>query len=266
MNSLSQDNLALGQKNTPSALDRYAEWRLSLCVMAFVLGVLIALDVKAARPWNTHGVTVQNLKQSQRAIQGLKAHLKELQAEQRKLLRNGTDFSNSRVLSKLNKTQFLAGLTPVKGNGAVVVLKDSVKFVGDLPPSIDPFSQHPNVIHDTRILNVVADLNSAGAEAVEINGERVVSTTAIRCVGNSIQINGVPKTPPFYIKAIGSPRRLFTEFTAPGGVYENMRSFDPEMITISRVNGVEISAYAALPFQYAKPADPIAAGSARQNQ
>jgi len=48
----------------------------------------------------------------------------------------------------------------------------------------------------------------AGATAVTIQGQRVVSTTGIKCIGNSVQLQGVPYSQPYTISAIGDPDAL----------------------------------------------------------
>ena len=52
---------------------------------------------------------------------------------------------------------------------------------------------------------VVNTLWSGGAEAMTIQGQRVVSNTAVKCVGNTIVLHGVTYAPPYVIEAIGDP-------------------------------------------------------------
>ena len=47
-----------------------------------------------------------------------------------------------------------------------------------------------------------------GATAITIQGQRVVSTTGIRCIGNSVQLQGVPYSQPYVISAVGDPAAL----------------------------------------------------------
>jgi uncharacterized protein YlxW (UPF0749 family) len=55
---------------------------------------------------------------------------------------------------------------------------------------------------------VVNALWAGGAEAMTIQGQRVISTTGIKCVGNTVVLHGVPYSPPYRISAIGDPARL----------------------------------------------------------
>jgi uncharacterized protein YlxW (UPF0749 family) len=55
---------------------------------------------------------------------------------------------------------------------------------------------------------------AGGAEALTIMGERVVSTSAVRCVGNTLLLHGRVYAPPFVIGAIGDPDQLLKSIAA----------------------------------------------------
>ena len=63
-------------------------------------------------------------------------------------------------------------------------------------------------VHEQDIQNVVNALWTAGAEAMTIQGQRVVSTTAVKCVGNTVVLHGTAYAPPYVITAIGVPASL----------------------------------------------------------
>ncbi len=95
-----------------------------------------------------------------------------------------------------------AGLGPVAGPGLRIVLRDSKLRA---PAAGDP---NDLVIHEQDLQAVVNALWSSGAEAVAINGERVTSATAIRCVGNTLLLHGSLYGPPYSVAAVGDPRAL----------------------------------------------------------
>ena len=64
------------------------------------------------------------------------------------------------------------------------------------------------VVHQQDIQAVVNALWSGGAEAMTIQGQRVISTTAVKCVGNTVVLHGIPYAPPYVISAIGDQARL----------------------------------------------------------
>ncbi len=59
------------------------------------------------------------------------------------------------------------------------------------------------VVHQQDIQAVVNALWSGGAEAMTLQKQRVVSTTGIKCVGNTVVLHGVPYAPPYVITAVG---------------------------------------------------------------
>ena len=68
----------------------------------------------------------------------------------------------------------------------------------------------------------VNELNSAGAEAVSINGQRITSRSSIKCAGSIINVNGVRIAAPFTIKAIGDPEVLESALRFKGGVIDSL--------------------------------------------
>jgi uncharacterized protein YlxW (UPF0749 family) len=68
-------------------------------------------------------------------------------------------------------------------------------------------------VHQQDIQAVANALWAGGAEAMTIQGQRVVSTTGIKCVGNVVILHGVPYSPPYRISAIGPADQMLTSVT-----------------------------------------------------
>lgn len=96
-----------------------------------------------------------------------------------------------------------AGLTPVSGPAVTVALSDAPRpdEQRDLDAGASPDDL---VIHQQDVQGVVNALWTGGAEAMTIMGERVVATTAVRCVGNTLLLHGRVFGPPFVITAVGN--------------------------------------------------------------
>ena len=92
-----------------------------------------------------------------------------------------------------------SGLTSVEGPGIRVTLNDAP---ADLEP---PDGANPNVmfVHQQDIQAFVNALWAGGADAVTLQGQRLISTTGIKCVGSTVVLDGVPYFPPYVIEAIG---------------------------------------------------------------
>lgn len=93
-----------------------------------------------------------------------------------------------------------AGLTEVSGPGLQVVLNDSPLRGEEVP---EGFGANDLVIHQEQIQSVVNALWAGGAEGVQLMDQRLVSTSAVRCVGNTLILQGRVYSPPFTIRAVG---------------------------------------------------------------
>ena len=127
-----------------------------------------------------------------------------------------------------------AGLTTVVGEGVTVTMNDSSsKGSGDM---------NAYLVHAEDLLAVVNELYAAGAEAVSINGQRMVGKSAITCAGSIVMVNGVRVAAPFEIKAVGEPDVLHSALYFPGGVVDNLAPWGIE-INVHKEAVVEVPAY-----------------------
>ncbi len=100
------------------------------------------------------------------------------------------------------------GSTAVTGPAVTVTLDDAPASVAANGIDADLL-----VVHQQDIQAVVNVLWHGGAEAMTIQGQRVISTTGIKCVGNTVVLHGIPYAPPYVISAIGDPGRLRSALT-----------------------------------------------------
>ena len=103
------------------------------------------------------------------------------------------------------------------------------------------------------ILELVNRLREAGAEAISINGHRIVNTTEISLAGDNVNINGTPTAPPYAVKAIGKPVTMESALTIRFGILEQMKSYGIRTDLI-RQDELGIPRYSGVvTFRYAKP-------------
>lgn len=147
--------------------------------------------------------------------------------------------SESQAEEQIKKNNMLLGLTDVKGPGIIITLKDnsSVKASSVLKPEL-------LLIHDGDLRSIINELKNAGAEAIEINGQRIVQTTSIVCDGNVVRVNGEKLGSPFTIKAIGLTERLYN-VTRIGGYLENLQD-DGINVDVKKSNDISISKYSGV--------------------
>ena len=137
---------------------------------------------------------------------------------------------------ELEETRKASGETEMKGKGVVVTVNDSkADSTGAASASF--------VIHDEDLLLFVNELNSAGAEAVSINGQRITSRSSIKCAGSIINVNGVRVSAPFVIKAIGDPEVLESALRFKGGVIDSLIPWGFS-IDVSQEDEIVIEPYA----------------------
>ncbi len=142
---------------------------------------------------------------------------------------------------ELEKNNIILGLTDVKGPGIEITLKDNYSILseGVVGQILD---MNKLVVHNTDLTSIVNVLKTAKAEAISINGQRVVSNTAITCEGSVIKINGEKITSPFTIKAIGSVELFNGALLMPGGYIYYMKE-DGISVDVKRLDEVTIEKY-----------------------
>jgi uncharacterized protein YlxW (UPF0749 family) len=111
--------------------------------------------------------------------------------------------SNAGLQPELEQQAGAAGLRAVSGPALTVTLDDAPQTV-----AADGVDADLLVVHQQDIQAMVNALWSGGAEAMTIQGQRVISTTGIKCVGNTVVLHGIPYAPPYVISAIGDQARL----------------------------------------------------------
>jgi uncharacterized protein YlxW (UPF0749 family) len=111
------------------------------------------------------------------------------------------------------------GLVPVQGPGLTVRLNDAPVD----SPRRDGVTPDLLVVHQQDIQAVMNALWAGGAEAMEVMDQRVISTTAIQCVGNVLRLHGRLYSPPYDIRAIGDPDSLRHALTASSAVQAYVR-------------------------------------------
>ena len=95
------------------------------------------------------------------------------------------------------------GSSRCTGPAVTVTLSDAPKAEVDRAVKDGKTTADQLVVHQQDIQAVVNALWSGGAEAMTLQKQRVVSTTGIKCVGNTVVLHGVPYAPPYVITAVG---------------------------------------------------------------
>lgn len=112
---------------------------------------------------------------------------------------------------EVEKYMMQAAFTEVAGEGITVIIDDGTREGLGLEQNASPL-----VVHDIDVRRLVLELRNAGAEAISVNGIRmVVGLSEVVCNGPTIRINGVQQSRPYVIKAIGDRYELANSLTRP---------------------------------------------------
>ena len=228
---------------------------LILVVMCLLLTYGIAIQIKTTNAAGTRtstNATENELRdavlKSKEKYDNLYEKLEDLENQLEVERTNATQ--NNGELAELENSikegNKVLGISEVTGSGVIITLDDNQKisasnWFGDL---------NELIIHDTDIINVVNELKNAGAEAISINGQRLVTTSAIECDGNVIMVNGEKVAAPFEIKAIGLQEALIS-IDRIGGYLYNLREWRYLEPKIEKSDKITIPKYTGImKFQY----------------
>lgn len=165
----------------------------------------------------------------------------ELKLEQIRLQVTEHSGADSSIEAQIKNNNKLLGLTEVKGPGIIIKLDDNREV------DVEEALVNPSllIVHEGDLLQIINELFNAGADAISINGKRIVNTTAILCDGNIIRINDEMVGVPIEIKAIGYPERLYYALNRTQGYLDIMKrdgvivsTEKKEEITIPKYEGV----------------------------
>ena len=171
----------------------------------------------------------------------------ELEKVREEVTSNDEQLKN--VKEKIEKYNLLLGFSDVKGKGVRITIYDTNPS-NVMTSLIDSQS---SVVTDIDILEIVNELKNAGAEAIEVNGQRIVNNTSICYDNNVILINGEKVSSPYIINAIGSPE-IMTTLTRPGGYLPKRLEEEKHLKTIFKEDtDITIKKYMGIGnFKYAK--------------
>jgi uncharacterized protein YlxW (UPF0749 family) len=180
-------------------------------VAAAVAGLLFATSAQTAKGTDLRATgrtdLVDVIRSQTFAVERQAASVQRLQAEVDQLTARSSPGSAAvrKVRSQADRLAPLVGTDPVSGPGLTVTLDDAKRTAASLP---DGFTADDIVVHQQDVQSVVNALWAGGAEAMMIQDQRVIATSAVQCVGNTLLLQGRVYSPPYVIKAIGNTSSL----------------------------------------------------------
>lgn len=223
----------------------------ALVLVSLILGVMLSMQFRVTRDIQQNEA-IQRTQDLSNQVAQMKKERDILQAQVERMRAQLDKLSTGplapQLKEEMDRAEVLAGITDLTGTGVEVTLKDS-------STSLKP-GDNPNlyVVHDEDILKVVNELKAAGAEAIAVNGQRLIAASEISCSGPIIRMNKKPLAPPFVITAIGSPDTMESALNMKGGVVETLRFFGIQ-VSVKKLSQVTVPAYkGGIKYDYATEA------------
>lgn len=238
---------------------RPSSWGVLVPVVALLAGLLFATSGRTAQGTDLRGGDVTRLSelihQRDAGIAAKETQLAQLQRQVQQLTDEAAT-RNGDVAALQGQAQtgtVSAGLTALTGPGVEIVLNDApTRPDGALPPNARPDDL---VIHQSDVQAVVNAVWAAGADGVAVMDQRLIATSAVRCVGNVLLLRGRTYSPPFVITAVGDAAAVRAQLAASPEVGLLQQAVDAFGLTftVRARSSVSVPAYdGPLDMQYAQ--------------
>lgn len=228
-------------------------WQWTLAVFAVAVGFLLITQFRAGRAIRQEtalptvrvrdlAVLVQQQGSALAALQAEVAQLRKTISEYETAAAEGRSAAET-LARELDVYQLVLGLVPVQGPGVVVRLRESKAPLGIVPTGIQAQD----------LSGLINELWSGGAEAIAVNGHRIVATTGFGQDDRGIFAGSLRVGAPYEITAVGDARAMAATLNLRGGFVEGLRSVG---LTVEITRGSRLTLPAAPPharFRYAVP-------------
>lgn len=153
------------------------------------------------------------------------------------------------INGEIENLKLIGGMKDIKGSGIQIIIGDneSTEIIGN--------SIQDDIIHDSELQIILNDLKSAGAEAISINGQRVIYKSEVKCGGPIIRINGRSSANPFIIDVIGDSKLLYASVTAKESFGWTLKEVYNKKVEVETRENIVIPKYNWIDsnFKYANP-------------
>ncbi len=214
--------------------------------VAFILIILMAIQFKTVSETNINVIETMRETELRTELATWKTKCEDLDTKlddtEKKISEYKEKLSNDQTASELlnsevKEAESYLGYTDLQGPGIIITLSDG---------------NEGNIIYYSDIIRLINELNIAGAEAISINDERIVSTSSIATVNNRILlVNEKKMSGPYIIKAIGDKQYMESSLTIKGGYIETIKA-DYKDISYEKSDNIVIPAYSGkINYEYA---------------
>jgi uncharacterized protein YlxW (UPF0749 family) len=230
-----------------------ASWQLTLASFLVLVGFLVVLQLRAGRSIRREvelptlrvrelAVLVRQQEEALAALQAEIADLRRKMSEYETAAAHGRSSAET-LAREVESYRMVLGLIPVEGPGVTVrVSERPLPGVVAAPP-----------VQAADLSGLVNELWSSGAEAVAVNGMRILATTGIRQTDDTLWAGIFRLDPPYEIQAVGDPKVMLAALNLRGGFVEGLRSVGL-LVEIEESPRLRLPAYQGpLRFRYGRP-------------
>jgi len=232
------------------------QWLLPLSGILLVMGALLGVQVHTQRLRGEAAIgrrtsaLAEVLGANQTQVNEQKSEISRLRARLAEYEKQATnDQGMTKMINEeLQNSRIALGLVPLKGPGVVLAIGDSTllgKDAGD---------NELLLVHDADLVAIVNELWADGAEAIAVNGQRVVAGSAFVCSGRLIRVNNQAISAPFVFTVIGDQRNLQSGLNMQNGLIDKMRVMEFQA-NLKSSDDLQVPAIAIAPkYRFATPA------------
>ncbi|MFD7432408.1 DUF881 domain-containing protein [Streptomyces sp. NPDC059818] len=210
---------------------RVTRAQLIVAVLLFVLGLGLAIQVRS----NSDNSALRGARQEDlvRILDEVDDRSQRLEDEKQRLEDQRTELENSsdqaeearkQTVEKERQLGILAGTVAAHGPGITLTINDP-----------------GGAVEADKLLDALQELRAAGAEAIEVNGVRVVANTYFSGDGGAIKVDGRKISAPYVFKVIGKPQDLEPALNIPGGVVQTLEK-EQATVHVSQADDIVVDA------------------------
>lgn len=206
---------------------------ITIAIACFALAVIMSMQFKVVKETDITSIETMREEELRTELANWKKMYKEAEEQYNEKVAKLNEYkekeqsvedSSKLVEKELEQTNMYLGKTDVEGQGITIKIKDINNQNTNEEESVNPISAED-------LLVIVDYLKLAGAEAISINGQRIINMSDIVDVGSNsiIFVNQQRILAPYEIKAIGDSTKLESTLLGNGGYVEELRNYGFEV-------------------------------------
>lgn len=219
-------------------------------IASIIIGILITSNFNIQRKTSRVFLNAKQYQEDYSYRNTLVSEVNQLKSKYVDLLNKTSKFQKSNktdndieteLKEELAAAKLLSGETDVEGAGISIVIDDGTDKLNGI--TITSSADVSKIVHNYDLLGILNDLKFAGAEAISINGERIVSFSEVTCSGPFLYINGEEIPSPYIINAIGNKDKLKDYMCANGNYINILSTIRGIRIKVKQYDNLKISRY-----------------------